>query len=124
MAGAIAGTAGIGILTKIAIEIGGDTIKNLGKWNEAREAFSKKTTQEMWARNPDYKKFPAVACYNKGYSLQRPQGRDGLVSAKLELGQLHTDYDCMFMEGNNVFMTKGDGGYINVSNLPWTRSTL
>lgn len=87
----IAAVKGVAILTKIAVEIGSDTIKNLGKWNEAREEFSKKTTAEMWARNPDYQKFPAAICYNKGYKLQNPAGIDGLVSAKLELGQLNTE---------------------------------
>lgn len=87
----IAAVKGAAILTKIAIEIGGDTIKDLGKWNAAREEFSKKTTAEMWARNPDYQKFPAAVCYNKGYKLQNPAGIDGLVSAKLELGQLNTE---------------------------------
>lgn len=87
----IAGVKGAAILTKIAVEIGADTIKNLGKWNQAREQFSKKTTAEMWARNPDYQKFPAAICYNKGYKLQNATGIDGLVSAKLELGQLNTE---------------------------------
>lgn len=87
----IAAVKGVAILTKIAVEIGADTIKNLGKWNQAREAFSKKTTAEMWARNPDYQKFPAAVCYNKGYKLQNAAGIDGLVSAKLELGQLNTE---------------------------------
>lgn len=87
----IAAVKGAAILTKIAVEIGADTIKDLGKWNAAREEFSKKTTAEMWARNPDYQKFPAAVCYNKGYKLQNPAGMDGLVSAKLELGQLNTE---------------------------------
>ena len=57
-----------------------------------REAFTSKTTDEMWARNSDYKKFPAVACYKKGYRLSDPKGIDGLYSAKLELGLLNTEY--------------------------------
>ncbi|KKY30856.1 hypothetical protein UCDDA912_g09202 [Diaporthe ampelina] len=89
---------GATILVGIAIEIGADTIKNLGEWNEMREAFTKKTTSEMWARNPD---------------LQ--YGMSGLASAKLELGMLKTDYDCMYMTGNNKFSTKNEGGYINLS---------
>ncbi|KAL1870235.1 hypothetical protein Daus18300_005300 [Diaporthe australafricana] len=115
---AVAGIAafkGAVILTKIAVEIGADTIKNLGKWNEAREEFSKKTTAEMWARNPDYQKFPAAICYNKGYKLQNAASIDGLLSAKLSLGQLNTDYDCMYMTANNQFYTQGDGGFINQS---------
>ncbi|KAH7118565.1 hypothetical protein B0J13DRAFT_532641 [Dactylonectria estremocensis] len=87
----IAGTAAASIVAKIAIEIGADTIKNLGEFNEAREAFTKKTTQEMWDRNPDYAKFPAAACYNKGYRLADPAKVAGVVSAKFELGLLNTE---------------------------------
>ncbi|KAH7141847.1 hypothetical protein EDB81DRAFT_869797 [Dactylonectria macrodidyma] len=111
----IVGTAAASIVAKIAIEIGAETIKNLGEWNEAREAFTKKTTQEMWDRNPDYTRFPAAACYNKGYRLADPAKIDGLVSAKFELGLLNTDYDCMFIEGPNQFFTDSEGGYINLS---------
>ncbi|KAH7012935.1 hypothetical protein EDB80DRAFT_862910 [Ilyonectria destructans] len=87
----IVGTAAASIIAKIAIEIGADTIKNLGEFNEAREAFTKKTTQEMWDRNPDYEKFPAAACYNKGYRLADPAKVAGLTSAKFELGLLNTE---------------------------------
>ncbi|KAG8161372.1 hypothetical protein KVR01_009636 [Diaporthe batatas] len=120
----IAAVKGLAILTKIAVEIGQDTIKNLGKWNDAREAFTKKTTAEMWARNPDYQKYPAAICYNKGYKLKNPAGKDGLVSAKLELGQLNTDYDCMYMTANNQFYTESDGGYINLSYTYSNRCTF
>ncbi|PNH31568.1 hypothetical protein BJF96_g5376 [Verticillium dahliae] len=130
----IAGTAAAGIIVKMAIEIGAETIKNLGEWNEAREAFTKKTTQEMWDRNPDYAKFPAAACYNKGYTLADPAKIDGLRSAKFELGLLNTEfvpqsvlkfcdpantriasYDCMYIQGGNQFKTNSEGGYINLS---------
>lgn len=66
-----------------------ELMKNLD--GQARESFTQKTTQEMWARNPDYKKFPAVVCYNKAYTLQDPNGKDGLLSAKLSLGVLETE---------------------------------
>ncbi|KAG7119698.1 hypothetical protein HYQ45_014876 [Verticillium longisporum] len=115
----IAAVKGAAILTKIAIEIGADTIKNLGEWTKVREAFTKKTTDEMWNRNPDRKRFPAVACYNKGYHLQNPNGIDGKLSAKVELGLLHTDYDCMYIAGPNQFYTHSEGGYINVSYEVW-----
>lgn len=58
---------------------------------QAREAFTKKTTEEMWARNPDYDKFPAAICYNKGYDLEDPKGMDGLLNAKMDLGVLNTE---------------------------------
>ncbi|KAK3984237.1 hypothetical protein QBC44DRAFT_202191, partial [Cladorrhinum sp. PSN332] len=111
----IAGTAAIAKLTEIAIEIGTDTIKNLGNWNEAREEFTKATTNEMWARNPDYKKFPAAVCYNKGYRVKDPALTEGLVSVKFELGLLNTDYDCMYLGAPNQFFTDSDGGFINLS---------
>jgi hypothetical protein len=46
----------------------------------------------MWDRNPDYNRFPAVACYNKGYRLKAPAKIDVLMSAKFELGLLNTEY--------------------------------
>ncbi|KAF5869647.1 uncharacterized protein Bfra_010844 [Botrytis fragariae] len=111
----IAAINGVAILTKIAVEIGSQTIANLGKWNDAREKFTQTTTANMWSRNPDYNKYPAAVCYNKGYSLKNPAGIVGKVSAKLSLGLLNTDYDCMYMTGNNAFYTRSEGGYINLS---------
>ncbi|TGO31592.1 hypothetical protein BHYA_0499g00020 [Botrytis hyacinthi] len=110
----IAAIAGVGILTKIAIELGAQTLENLGQWNEVREKFTQETTLNMWARNPDYNKYPAAVCYNKGYSLKNPNGFVGRVSAKLSLGLLETDYDCMYITGNNQFYTHAEGGFINV----------
>ncbi|TGO59606.1 hypothetical protein BOTNAR_0159g00050 [Botryotinia narcissicola] len=111
----IAAIKGVAILTKIAIELGSQTISDLGKWNDAREKFTQATTANMWARNPDYNRYPAVMCYNKGYSVKNPAGIAGKVSAKLSLGLLNTDYDCMYMTGNNQFYTHSEGGYINLS---------
>ncbi|TGO15300.1 hypothetical protein BTUL_0042g00710 [Botrytis tulipae] len=111
----IAAVQGIAILTKIAIELGSQSLGNLGKWNEAREKFTQATTANMWARNPDYNKYPAVVCYNKGYSVRNPAGIAGKVSAKLSLELLNTNYDCMYMTGNNQFFTHSDGGFINLS---------
>ncbi|KAH7084094.1 hypothetical protein FB567DRAFT_593577 [Paraphoma chrysanthemicola] len=110
----IAAIKGLAIITKIAVEIGAQTIKNLGSWNTAREAFTKKTVDEMWARNKDYNRYPAAICYNKAYHFQNGKW-DGRVSAKMELGQLFTDYDCMYMEGGNQFYTHSDGGYVNLA---------
>ncbi|KAH8710039.1 hypothetical protein GQ44DRAFT_690355 [Phaeosphaeriaceae sp. PMI808] len=112
----IAAVKGAAILTKLAIEIGSDTIKNLGEWNESREAFTKKTVEEMWNRNPDYTKFPATVCYNKGYRTKNGN-LDGLVSAKFELGLLNTDYDCMFIGGDNQFFTDSDNGFVNLAYM-------
>lgn len=60
-------------------------------WTDAREAFTKAVSAEMWNQNPDYNAWPAVACYNKGYRLRNPAGVDGLVTVKLELGVLNTE---------------------------------
>ncbi|KFA81152.1 hypothetical protein S40288_01036 [Stachybotrys chartarum IBT 40288] len=111
----IAGTAAITKLTEMAIEVGADFIKDLGDWNDAREAFTKATTEDMWAKNPDYNKFPAAVCYNKGYRLETPANVDGFASVKFELGLLNTDYDCMYLQGPNSFWTDSEGGYINLS---------
>ncbi|KAF6810545.1 hypothetical protein CMUS01_13445 [Colletotrichum musicola] len=69
----------------------------------------------MWDNNPNPSLYAAAVCYNKGYGLQRPDGVAGKVSAKLTLGALNTDYDCMYMEGNNQFYTHSEGGYINLA---------
>ena len=67
-----------------------DTIDRLTHC-QARETFTKKTTAEMWARNPDRSKYPAAICYNKSYRIKDPNGITGKVSAKFELGQLNTE---------------------------------
>ncbi|KAH8588061.1 hypothetical protein B0O99DRAFT_601087 [Bisporella sp. PMI_857] len=120
----IAAVKGAAILTKIAIEHAAETIKNLGQWTEVREEFTKKTTSDMWSRNPDRKKYHAAICYNKGYRVQNPSGIAGKLSAKVELGLLHTDYDCMYMDAPNAFYTDGDGGYINLSYTYDNRCTF
>ncbi|KAF2177340.1 hypothetical protein K469DRAFT_742555 [Zopfia rhizophila CBS 207.26] len=111
----IAATAALAKITEIAIEIAADTLKNLGEWNEVRETFTQATTLEMWNRNPDYDTYHAAICYNKGYRLQNATGTFGLTSAKLELGLLNTDYDCMYMTAPNQFYTNNEGGYINLA---------
>jgi hypothetical protein len=45
----------------------------------------------MWNRNPDYAKYHAAICYNKGYRLSNPAGITELASAKLDLGLLNTE---------------------------------
>ncbi|KAL0065590.1 hypothetical protein AAF712_007368 [Marasmius tenuissimus] len=87
----------------------------IGKWNEARETFTKATTAEMWARNPNRGKWVAAICYNKGWRVKNPAGISDVQSMELKLGALHTDYDCMYMGRGNQFYTDGDGGYINLS---------
>ncbi|KAH8599424.1 hypothetical protein B0O99DRAFT_504883, partial [Bisporella sp. PMI_857] len=111
----IAGTAALAKVAEIAIEIGAETIANLGKWNEAREEFTKATTNEMMKQNPDPATFPAAACYNKGYDLANPANIDALADVDFSLGLLKTDYDCMYIKGPNQFFTRSEGGFINLS---------
>jgi hypothetical protein len=113
--GAIIGTAALTKVTELAMDAAVKAIKNIGNWNRAREEFTKRTVTDMWARNPDRARYPAAACYNKGYSLKRPAGIAGGRKAKFSLGMLHTDYDCMYVERNNAFFTHSEGGFINVS---------
>lgn len=111
----ITGSAALVRVAKIAIEIATDTLKSVPDFNKARSAFTTKTTQEMWRRNPDYRKYPAVACYNKGYRLQDKNKINGKASVKVSLDLLHTNYDCMYIEGPNQFYTNAEGGSINLS---------
>ncbi|WYZ39334.1 hypothetical protein EsH8_III_001248 [Colletotrichum jinshuiense] len=92
--------------------IGG--LASMAFWNPVRENFVKNTVNRMYDNNPDIRRYPAAICYNKGYDVQRPAGVIGKVSAKLTLGALNTDYDCMYMEGNNQFYTRAEGGWINL----------
>ncbi|KAI9641786.1 hypothetical protein NHQ30_009645 [Ciborinia camelliae] len=96
----------------------------LKDWTRVREVFTQETTLEMWKKNPDYQQWPAVVCYNKGYHLETQKdiakgekgtGLSGWTKAKLSMGLFHTDYDCMYMSGNNAFYTNEEGGYINLS---------
>ncbi|KAL8312455.1 hypothetical protein RB597_002868 [Gaeumannomyces tritici] len=93
----------------------GQAIKALKNWTPAREAFTKATSAEMWAKNPDPTKYAAAICYNMGYSITDPAGVEGLVKARLKSGLLKTDYDCFFMTAGNTMNLKGDGGFINLS---------
>lgn len=87
---AVGTTAATAITTK-AVEAAAGLIKNLANFDNAREAFTKKTADAMWAANPDPKKYAAAVCYNMSYDLQDPKGMDGLISAKMTLGPLHTE---------------------------------
>ncbi|KAI9166503.1 hypothetical protein HJFPF1_02609 [Paramyrothecium foliicola] len=119
-----AGTAAVTMLTERAINAAIGFIGNLSNWNRAREEFTKKTTAEMWARNPDRRKFPGVVCYNKGYGVANSRNIDGKISAQLRLGVLNTDYDCMYIAAPNQFWTHGDGGYINSEHSKTLRNVL
>ncbi|KAK6827650.1 hypothetical protein PG990_009262 [Apiospora arundinis] len=116
-------TAATAITTK-AIEAAAGLIKDLANFDNAREEFTKKTANAMWAANPDPAKFAAAICYNMGYDLQDPKGMDGLTSAKMTLGPLNTDYDCFYMTANNALWTRGDGGFINLAFVSDKRCTF
>ncbi|KAK8127373.1 hypothetical protein PG984_008481 [Apiospora sp. TS-2023a] len=119
-----AGTAAATAITKAAIEAATNLIKDVANFNNAREEFTKKTAAEMWAKNPDPKKFAAAICYNESYDLRDPKGMDGLNSAKMSLGPLHTNYDCFYMTANNALFTRGDGGFINLAFVSDKRCTF
>jgi hypothetical protein len=87
----------------------------LKDWNPARETFTKETTALMYRNNPDPRRFPAVACYNKGWRVKDRRAISDVVSMRLNLGAFHTNYDCMYVGHNNQFYTDAEGGYINVS---------
>ncbi|RAR02752.1 hypothetical protein DDE82_005656 [Stemphylium lycopersici] len=89
----------------------------LKDWNPARETFTKQTTALMYQNNPDPARWPAVVCYNKGWSVKDRGAISDVVSMKLSLGAFHTDYDCMYIGRHNQFYTESDGGYINYSPL-------
>ncbi|KAK8052196.1 hypothetical protein PG993_003581 [Apiospora rasikravindrae] len=116
-------TAATAITTK-AIEAASGLIKDLANFDNAREAFTKKTAQDMWAANPDPAKFAAAVCYNMAYDLEDPNGMDGLTSAKMTLGPLNTDYDCFYMTAKNALYTRGDGGFINLAFVSDKRCTF
>jgi hypothetical protein len=84
-------------------------------WTPARETFTKQTTALMYQKNPDPRRWPAVACYNKGWRVKDYGAISDVVSMRLNLGAFHTNYDCMYVGHNNQFYTDSEGGYINVS---------
>ncbi|KAB2576190.1 hypothetical protein BFW01_g7161 [Lasiodiplodia theobromae] len=117
MASAIAVTILTGAASAVisaAINQVAPTIANLGKWDEAREAFTQQTVKAMWdAKTEDY---GAAVCYNMGYEVSNTNQMYEKTSVMLEQELLHTDYDCFFMSGpDNHFWTYGDGGYINLA---------
>ncbi|KAK7955991.1 uncharacterized protein PG986_005213, partial [Apiospora aurea] len=118
------GTTAATAITTEAIKAASGLIKDLANFDNAREAFTKKTAEDMWAKNPDPAKFAAAICYNEAYDLEDPKGMDGLTSAKMTLGPLNTDYDCFYMTAKNALYTRGDGGFINLAFVSDKRCTF
>ncbi|TDZ67830.1 hypothetical protein CTRI78_v002694 [Colletotrichum trifolii] len=117
-AAAIISALGGGVMavaTGVAVNIVTDILEAVIDWTLARETFTQETTSQMWNRNPNPGKYHAAICYNKGYRVKDPQGIDGLAKVTLRLNVLHTNYDCMYMNGPNQFWTDSEGGYINLS---------
>lgn len=90
-------------------------IKALANWTKAREEFTKATTKDMWASNPDPAKYAAAICCNTDYTVAKPDGVAGKSSVELKSGALKVNYDCFYMTAGNTFTNKGDGGFINVA---------
>ncbi|KAK1566306.1 uncharacterized protein LY79DRAFT_674819 [Colletotrichum navitas] len=109
------GNGAMSVATGVVVNLVTDTLRTIVDWTKARETFTKQTTDEMWKKNPDPAKFPAVVCYNKGYHLADPNGVDGKASVTLRFNLLKVNYDCMYMSGPNQFFTDSDGGLINLS---------
>lgn len=116
-----------GIVTQVAITVGTEVatqainaaiklIQDVSNWTSAREQFTKATVAQMWAKNPDPKKYAAAICNNVGYKFKNGDGGAiGKSSVDLKQGSLHTNYDCFFLEAGNTFYSTGDGGYINLA---------
>ncbi|CAN9311760.1 hypothetical protein GT037_010792 [Alternaria burnsii] len=110
-----AGTAAVSAVVSEAVSATAKFIGDVQNFDSAREAFTKQTTKEMMARNPDPARFQAAACYNQGFSVADPANIDGQNSVEFKLGLLNTDYECMYIAAPNQFFTEGDGGFINLA---------
>lgn len=110
-----AGTAAVSAVVTQAIDAATKFIGDVSNFDSAREAFTKQTTKEMMAKNPDPARFQAAACYNQAFSVADPANIDGQNSVEFKLGLLNTDYECMYIAAPNQFFTEGEGGFINVS---------
>lgn len=108
----LVGSAAITAVVTQAITEGVDVVKELQDFSAAREAFTQATTAAMFAKRGA---FPGVVCYNQGYTVNDDALVDGKVSARLDLGILNVDYDCMYLHTGAKFTTNGDGGFINYS---------
>ncbi|KAK8001013.1 hypothetical protein PG991_013235 [Apiospora marii] len=111
----IVGTAALTEITTQAVDAAIDMVKNLSEWNEAREEFTKATVKGMMDKNPDPTNLVAAVCYNMAYKLETPANVDSTASLSFKLGNLHTNFDCMYIKAPNSFYTEGDGGYVNLA---------
>ncbi|KAK2050016.1 hypothetical protein LZ31DRAFT_257164 [Colletotrichum somersetense] len=90
-------------------------IKHEHDFNKARKLLTSTQVEEMWKRNPDYNKYPATACYSKGYRLKNPNGFFELAYINVTAAGGHSaEYACMYIEAPNQFYTDGDGGSLNL----------
>ncbi|RAR08863.1 hypothetical protein DDE83_005780 [Stemphylium lycopersici] len=105
--GVVSGVVGVAATNAV------DGLKSLANWDDAREAFTKATVNEM---NKSRKPNEAAICYNMAYDIKKPNQVRELASVQFKSGFLKTDYDCFFMYGpDNAFWSRGDGGFINVA---------
>ncbi|KAF6835290.1 hypothetical protein CPLU01_04370 [Colletotrichum plurivorum] len=109
------GGAAVDVAVGVAINVITPMIQAIIDWTAAREAFTQKTTSEMWKRNPNPSKYRAAVCYNKGYRVKNWNNVAGKAKVTLRSSVLHTNYDCMYLASPNQFWTDAEGGYINLS---------
>lgn len=84
------GGAAVDVATGVAINIITPMIQAIIDWTAAREAFTQKTTSEMWKRNPNPSKYRAAVCYNKGYRVKNWNNVAGKAKVTLRSSVLHT----------------------------------
>ncbi|RYP04466.1 hypothetical protein DL764_004436 [Monosporascus ibericus] len=119
-----AGTALVTAVIQRAVTEVADLIGDIASFDAGREAFTKQTTDAMFAQNPDPARFQAAACYNQAFSFADPANVDGQTSVEFRQGLLNTDYECFFIAAPNQFFTEGDGGFINLSITHSDRCTF
>ncbi|KAK0645195.1 hypothetical protein DIS24_g8131 [Lasiodiplodia hormozganensis] len=96
-----------------AVESVIDLIVDLTEWDDVRKEFTRDTVDAMWGNRTH--NYDAAICYNLDYNIADWDRIYEKTAVKLELGLLHTDYDCFFMNGENDFWALDDGGGINLA---------
>jgi hypothetical protein len=85
------GTALVTAVVERAVTEVADLIGDIASFDAGREAFTKQTTDAMFAQNPDPARFQAAACYNQGFMFADPANVDGQTSVEFKQGLLNTE---------------------------------